>query len=146
MTKIKIAWPKYTKAIDEIADHFKDDKFDVIIGLTRGGLIPAVRLSHIMDTPMLPFNPHMLHTNGDPRGKVKIPISPAVVRRILIVDDIADTGKTFVKCVKFFENRGFNVSTTAVYINKKTTVFTPTYTVYDSQKRWVVFHMKWSNL
>ena len=139
MTKIKILWPKYNKAIDKIVEHFKDDKFDVIIGLTRGGLIPAVRLSHMMDTPMLPFNPHTLHTNGDPRGKVKIPISPAVVRRVLVVDDIVDSGKTFDKCVKFFENRGFNVSTTAVYINKKTAIFTPTYAVYDSQKCWVIF-------
>ena len=139
MMKIQMSWSKYIKAIDRIADHFKDDKFDVIVGLTRGGLIPAVRLSHMMDTPMLPFNPHMLHTNGDPRGKVKIPISPAVVRRILIVDDIADTGKTFTKCARFFENRGFNVSTAAVYINEATTVFTLTYAVYDSRKYWVVF-------
>ena len=139
MAKIKIAWPKYIKAIDKIAEHFKDEKFDVIVGLTRGGLIPAVRLSHIMDTPMLPFNPHLLHSNGDERGKVKLPISPVVVRRILIVDDISDSGKTFNKCMKFFEKRGFNVSTVAVYINKKTTIFTPTYYVYDSQKRWVVF-------
>lgn len=139
MTKIKMSWSKYTKAVDKIADHFRGENFDVIIGLTRGGLIPAVRLSHTMDTPMLPFNPHMLHSNGDPRGKVKIPISPAVVRRILIVDDISDTGKTFVKCVRFFEERGFNVSTAAVYINKKTTAFTPTYAVYNSQSRWVVF-------
>lgn len=106
MTKLKIAWPKYNKAIDKIAEHFKDSKFDVIIGLTRGGLIPAVRLSHMMDTPMLPFNPHMLHSNGDERGKIKIPISPAVIRRILIVDDISDTGKTFVKCVRFLKKEG----------------------------------------
>ena len=139
MTKIKMSWPKYTKAIDKIAEYFKAEKFDVIIGLTRGGLIPAVRLSHTMGTPMLPFNPHFLHANGDERGKVKIPISPVVVRRVLIVDDISDTGKTFDKCVKFFEKRGFNVSTAAVYINKQTAIFTPTYTVYDSQKRWVIF-------
>jgi len=139
MTKIKLTWSKYTNAINQMAAHFKDEKFDVIIGLTRGGLIPAVRLSHIMDTPMLPFNPHLLHSNGDERNNVKLPISPVVCKRILIVDDIADTGKTFFKCVKFFEKRGYKLSTTAVYINKKTTVFTPTYTVYDSQKRWVIF-------
>ncbi|MEA3338575.1 MAG: phosphoribosyltransferase family protein [Chloroflexota bacterium] len=139
MEKVKMSWTEYIKSIDQIAKHFKEVKFDVIIGLTRGGLIPAVNLSHIMDTPMLPFNPHMLHSNGDERSKIKIPISPAVIRKVLIVDDISDTGKTFDKCSKFFENRGFNVSTAAVYINKKTTIFTPTYSVYDSYKCWVVF-------
>ncbi len=137
--KIRVAWPKYNKAIDTIAEHFKDKKFDVIVGLTRGGLIPAVRLSHMMDTPMLPFNPHLLHANGDARGKVKLPISPVVCKRILIVDDIADTGKTFDKCEKFFRNLGFTVRTTSVYINKKTTNFVPTYGVHDSQKCWIVF-------
>lgn len=139
MTKTKISWSKYNMAVDKIAEHFKGTKFDVIVGLTRGGLISAVQLSHIMDTPMLPFNPHLLHSNGDERGNVKIPISPVVVRRILIVDDISDTGKTFVKCTRFFEKKGFTVSTAAVYINKKTTIFVPTYTIYDSQKCWVIF-------
>lgn len=137
--KIKLSWPKYIKAIDKIVEHFKNGKFDVIIGLTRGGLIPAVGLSHIMDTPMLPFNPHLLHVNGDERGKVKLPISPVVGRRLLVVDDISDTGKTFSKCAKFFEKRGFSVSTTAVYINKKTTIFTPSYVIHDSQGCWVIF-------
>ncbi len=137
--QISVPWLKYIRAIDKIADYFKDEKFDVIIGLTRGGLIPAVRLSHAMDTPMLPFNPHLLHSNGDERGKVKLPISPVVCKRILIIDDISDTGKTFDKCVKFFKKRGFYIQTAAVYINKKVTCYTPTYEVYDSHKRWVKF-------
>ena len=139
MTKIKLSWPKYIKAIDKISEHFKDERFDVIIGLTRGGLIPAVRLSHTLNTPMLPFNPHLLHSNGEERGNVKLPISPVVCKRVLIVDDIADTGRTFNKCAKFFENRGFNVSTSAVYINSQTTIFTPMYTVYDNRGHWIIF-------
>ena len=137
--KVKISWPKYIKAIDKISKHFKDDRFDVIIGLTRGGLIPAVYLSHAMNTPMLPFNPHLLHVNGDERGNVRIPISPVVCKRVLIVDDISDTGKTFTKCVKFFEKRGFNVCTAAVYINDKVTIFKPTYVVHSSRNYWIVF-------
>lgn len=140
MSELKISWSKYLKAIDKIAGHFKNGaKFDAIVGLTRGGLIPAVRLSHTMDTPMLPFNPHLLYSNGDVRGNIDLPISPAVCRRVLIVDDISDTGKTFTKCTKFFEKSGFKVTTAAVYINKKMTDFIPTYVVYESSKRWIVF-------
>ena len=139
MAKLKIGWAKYTRAVASIAEYFNGAKFDVLIGLTRGGLIPAVCLSHIMDTPVLAFNPHLLHSGGELRTEMCLPLSPETCRRILIVDDISDTGKTFIKCTRFFENMGFNVSTTAVYINKKTTNFTPTYVVYDSHKRWVVF-------
>jgi len=139
MKKIKITWSRYNSAVDKIAAHLADKKFDVIIGLIRGGLIPAVRLSHKLDTPMLPFNPHLLHSNGDERGNVEIPISPVVVRRILIVDDISDTGKTFSKCAKFFKKRGFRVYTASVFTNKTTTIFKPDFSVLDSQKRWVIF-------
>jgi hypoxanthine phosphoribosyltransferase len=92
-----------------------------------------------MNTPVLPFNPHSLHFNGEERGTVKLPISPVVCRRLLIVDDISDTGKTFDKCVKFFEKKGFSVQTASVYLNKEKSSFTPGYTVFDSQKRWVTF-------
>ena len=139
MVKIQMTWNKYDQAIDKIAKHFTSMKFDVIIGLTRGGLIPAICLSHKLDTPMLPFNPHLLHANGEERGNIKLPISPAIVRRILIIDEISDTGKTLSKCTKFFEKKGFNISTAAVYTNKQTTIFKPNFSVFDSQKKWVVF-------
>lgn len=141
-TPKNVSWVQYVRAIDKISTHFLNvsrKRFDVIIGLTRGGLIPAVMLSHALNTPMLPFNPHVLHANGVPRGPLDLEISPAVTRRVLIVDDISDTGKTFDKTVTFFENRGFTVTTTAVYINKDTTIFTPDFVVWESHRKWVVF-------
>jgi len=139
MVKIKMTWNKYNQAIDKIAKHFINSKFDVIIGLTRGGLIPAICLSHKLDTPILPFNPHLLHANGDEREKINLPISPVIGRRILVVDEISDTGKTLSKCTKFFEKRGYITTTTVVYTNKQTTIFKPNFSVFDSQKKWVVF-------
>jgi len=126
--------------LDQIVDHFKDERIDVIIGLIRGGLIPAVYLSHYLDKPMLPFNPHILHANSAPRNLLMaLPISPEVVRNILIIDDISDTGKTLEKCYEFFTKSGFNCKTTAVYINMKTTIFKPDFTVYNSRGKWVMF-------
>lgn len=139
MKKVKVTQNKYNRAVDKIVEHFKNEKFDVIVGLTRGGLIPAVYLSHKLDTPLLAFNPHLLHSNGEEREKIRLPISPAIVRRILVIDDISDTGKTFSKCTEFFKKRGFNVITAAVFTNKKTTIFKPDFFVFDSQKCWIVF-------
>lgn len=139
--KIQMTWSKYVNAVNKIIKHFKDtgQRFDTVVGLTRGGLIPAVMLSHELEIPMMPFNPHVLHSNGAPREEVELMVSPAVIREILIIDDISDTGKTFDKTVKFFTNRGFNVTTAAVYINKKTAIFEPDFVVFDSHKKWVIF-------
>ena len=139
MKKIKMAWPKYNKAINKIAEYFKDDKFDVIIGLTRGGLVPAVHLSHKLNIPILPFNPHLLHANGEEREKIELPISSGITRRILVIDEISDTGKTLSKCTKFFGKKGYIITTAVVYTNKQTTIFKPDFSVLDSQKKWVVF-------
>lgn len=139
--KIQITWPKYIAAVAKIAQHFQKEgkKFDLIVGLTRGGLIPAVLLSHALDIPTMPFDPHVLHSTGAPREKINLPITPAIIRRILIVDDISDTGKTFNKTVNFFSDRGFNITTAAVYTNKTTTIFAPDFSVHDSHKKWVIF-------
>ena len=137
--KIKMSWAQYTEALDKIVDQLSNEKFDVIIGLTRGGLIPAVYLSHALGIPMMAFNPHSLKANGTPRENIILPISPSVVRKILIVDDISDTGKTFAKCSEFFIQKGFVCKTASVYNNEEVTIFKPNFTVLTSDKKWVIF-------
>jgi len=47
-------WAKVNSAVQDIAmDMYKDNwRPDYIIGITRGGLVPAVLLSHMSDIPM----------------------------------------------------------------------------------------------
>ena len=55
MTKtIKYEWQDVDKAIQTIAmDMYKDTwRPDYIVGITRGGLVPAVMLSHMTSIPM----------------------------------------------------------------------------------------------
>ena len=55
MTKtIKYEWQDVDKAIQTIAmDMYKDTwRPDYIVGITRGGLVPAVMLSHMTGLPM----------------------------------------------------------------------------------------------
>jgi len=137
--KTYISWSKYIKALNKIVEYFKDEKFDVIVGLTRGGLIPAVYVSHAWNVPIMPFNPHSLHADGTPRENIILPISSSVVRKVLIIDDLSDTGKTLSKCFEFFTNKGFVCSTTSVYINEDITEFKPDFTVFNSNNKWIVF-------
>jgi len=137
--KIHMSWNQYIIAVHKIAYYFKDERFDAIVGLTRGGLVPGVCLSHQLDTPMFAFDPHSLRPDGGERSSIGLPISSVVSRRLLIVDDIADTGVTFTKCSIFFKERGFRIQTAAVYSNKEVTKFDPTFFVHDNEKQWVVF-------
>lgn len=64
-----------------------------IIGISRGGLVPAVGLSHNLNIPLLPITWSLRDSNKqhdlDHLEKIIKPYD-----RILIVDDICDSGKT----------------------------------------------------
>lgn len=93
-----------------------DDDFkpDYIVGLTRGGLIPAVMLSHYLNVPMYSLHVSLRddHSNNcetncwmseDAFGYVPLEEQEIIKSRwditkkkkILIVDDINDSGATF---------------------------------------------------
>lgn len=64
-------------------------KPEVIVGLTRGGLIPAVMLSHSLGIQMMPLHWATRDFVGYDSLEILRPY-----REILIVDDICDTGKS----------------------------------------------------
>lgn len=62
----------------------------IIVGLSRGGLVPAVMLSHILDVGMIPFS-LSLRDNTSIRHEFDLLDG---FGNILVVDDINDSGET----------------------------------------------------
>jgi xanthine phosphoribosyltransferase len=90
---------------------------DYIVGLTRGGLIPAVYMSHMLDIPMETLKVALRDGTGgesncwmaedafgyvsiEDRGESGCQTDPALRKNILIVDDINDTGATLDWIIK----------------------------------------------
>ena len=69
---------------------------DYIVGITRGGLVPAVMISHYFDIPMHTLNTEEsnLWMAEDAFGYKDGGPDVTARKKILIVDDINDTGKT----------------------------------------------------
>jgi uncharacterized protein len=94
-----------------IADAWRPD---YIVGLTRGGLIPALKISHYLGIPMETLKVNLRDGSGEcesncwmaedaygyinasaiPRPEGEATSDPALRKNILIVDDINDTGAT----------------------------------------------------
>jgi len=73
-------------------------KPSVVVGITRGGLIPGVLISHKLDIPMCSLDVSFRdHTNSPFFGLTHtwIPEEIENGHKILVVDDINDTGQTF---------------------------------------------------
>jgi hypoxanthine phosphoribosyltransferase len=87
-----------------------DFRPDYIVGMTRGGLIPAVKLSHYLDIPMYALDPRESNLWMAEEAFGYVPLEEQEViksrwdisykKNILIIDDINDTGKTFKNLVE----------------------------------------------
>ena len=69
-------------------------KPDYIVGISRGGCVPAVMLSHYLDIPMHPLKVS-LRDGGECVSDCVMAEDAFQGKKILIVDDINDTGATF---------------------------------------------------
>jgi len=67
---------------------------DYIVGLTRGGLIPAVIMSHGLNIPMHTLNVSLRDGSEGPESNLWMAEDAHNGKNILILDDINDTGAT----------------------------------------------------
>ena len=118
MKKIYYGWQDVNKHVAEIAHQVitSDWKPDCIVGITRGGVTPAVMLSHFLGIPMFTLDVRLRDADSMPESNLWLAEwafgyvdkeergtfgsgddaqHTNYVRNILIVDDINDTGATF---------------------------------------------------
>jgi hypoxanthine phosphoribosyltransferase len=72
---------------------------DYVVGITRGGLTPAVMISHYFDVPCETLKV-ALRDGGEPESNLWMAEDAKAGKNILIVDDINDTGATIDWIVK----------------------------------------------
>lgn len=94
-TLTSVDQPEFLTAVHYIAARLKESGWapDFIIGLGRGGLIPAVFLSHATGVPMLSVD----HSSHLPDFSAELLVKLAgrsLTDRLLFVDDINDSGTT----------------------------------------------------
>ena len=120
----------------EIVRH---QKMDAIVGLTRGGLIPATILSHMLDLPMVPVNYSAKDGRGDNRNHNNM-LPYVEGKQVLIVDDICDSGKTMDDVNYHYTEHGYDVFTAAIYY-KQGAVFKPTFywEKIPEDAPWIIF-------
>lgn len=103
--KIYYDWQQIERWCQRIAlDILKTDwRPDYIVGITRGGLVPATILSHLLDIKMHSLDVSLRHGTDSLESNCWMAedafgypdsVDPVARKNILIVDDINDTGAT----------------------------------------------------
>lgn len=89
--KVHIDWSDIDQSIEDILKDLPFNKFDTILGLARGGMIPATILAYKTDC----HNLQQLGVRTRDVENIQYYGSPQLVGNVLIVDDINDSGLTF---------------------------------------------------
>lgn len=140
-----LTWDGFGDATRDLSRQVVGDGFapEVVIAIARGGLLPAGAIAYglgakncgalnvefytgigtVLDAPeVLPPTLDFEYLNG---------------RRVLLVDDVADSGKTLKLAVELLEAEGAIVRSVTIY-TKPTTVIEPDYS-WKSTDRWIDF-------
>jgi len=115
---------------------------EVVVGVARGGLVPARILADLLETQELDFlqiefYQDISQTKQRPTLTKALRV-PATGKRILIVDDVADTGESLKLANTHLQNLGASKIKNATLYQKPKSVITPDF----FEKRtvnWVVF-------
>jgi len=120
-----------------------ENKFDCIIGLLRGGIIPARIISDFLLVNDIFCMDVKFYTGiGKKLDEPIIKFCDLDDKHndILVVDDIYDSGSTMKTVKKFLKEEKKVSITTATLLCKKDSVQTPNYfSKYVKTKEWVIF-------
>lgn len=106
-TIIDYTYANFEKGIDKIVHQIRDSHWepDYIVGIVRGGAVPAVYLSHKLKIPvqMLSWNTRDGNEWGNEHN-CWIPDDLLAGKNILIVEDIVDSGDTIREVLEDWNN------------------------------------------
>lgn len=119
----KISWQQYERDCLKLAKKIKHIKFDKIVAISRGGLVVARILSDLLTTPISHITIESYHSLKQKKSVAITEVPSANFNRqtLLLVDEIADSGRTFRRAVSYFKNLNVkNIFTLALYVKSKT--------------------------
>jgi uncharacterized protein len=96
MKKIYYSWQDVENQTQEILRQLQRDAWmpDYVVGLTRGGLVPANLISQYLAVPMECLKVSLRDDASQPESNLWMAEDAYEGKRILIVDDINDSGAT----------------------------------------------------
>jgi len=138
----RVSWKAYHRYAGQLGRMVRKDRFspNIIVCISRGGLPVGVMLSEILRKPLgvITVQSYKGKKPGKMRFDSRISAIAPIKGRILLVDDLVDTGRT-LKATKKYLLR-FGEVRTAVLMRKICSAFVPDYYVkWMPADKWIVF-------
>lgn len=140
------SWSKIRSFSKLTADKIKEFGYkpDIIITLLRGGMVPTVNLSDILGIKnilTLKVEHWGMTAAKDKKAKLKSRLSGNIKgKKILVVDDLTDTGESMILCLKHLKKLKPLEIKTATLIHKAQSKFEPDFYAKKVDKwKWIIF-------
>ena len=153
MNNLYVTWEDYNKKIEQLAHKVYQDgwKFNQVICIAKGGLRVGDIFSRLFDVPLAILSVESYQGGNDDiknqQGQFTFSrdlakTTPNLGSHVLLVDDLADSGKTLIKSLKWLELfYGFYLEDkirTAVIWHKSNSKIKPDYSVeYLEDSPWI---------
>lgn len=138
MIKKFISWDNVEEAVYNIASRFNN--IDYVVGINRGGLVPGVMISQLLEAPHIPITISLRDQNCIEFSESYERLHPHE-KNVLVVDDINDSGATFSEYLDSIPlTSQINVFTTAI-IEKHASTHTCDFAwaTVENDDTWYVF-------
>ena len=139
------SWDYIQKACKKVSAQIKKDGFkpDIVIALSRGGFVPSRCLCDLLiikDLVSVKVDHWGITANKDGQAKIRYPLDIDLTgKKVLIVDDITDTGDSMIVSADFIKTLNPSEIKTATVFHIKTSKFMPDYYGEEIDWKWVVF-------
>ncbi|MFN4133944.1 MAG: phosphoribosyltransferase [Candidatus Hadarchaeales archaeon] len=140
MKKLFLNWEEVKKMVVSLAKKIKNDfDPDVIVGVVRGGLIPGVWISHLLGDKQF-RTIHVKYYLGSKRAEKPVLIEDIgkIEGKVLVIDDVVDTGSSLSFVVSRLKKKGAKEVRTAALAYKPHSFTKPDYFIFETD-RWIVF-------
>ncbi len=139
---LPLSWNKYLSYIHKLACQIlaEGPKFDLIVAVSRGGLT----LGHVLSDQLRisiwtiiiqSYTDIKIHGEVKITGKLQTSIK---YKRILLVDDVSDSGHTFTRAIRYLKRCHPKSITTLAVFYKPHSVYKPDYYAATTSK-WIIF-------
>lgn len=139
---LPVSWKQYQDLAQKLAASLlqQERPFDEIVAIARGGLTLGHLLSDYLRIPICSITIQS-YTDIQKQGELKITAGLGghiAGKRILLVDDIADTGKTLKRATSYLKRFRPKSITTMTMFYKPHSVIRPDYFAQQTTQ-WVIF-------
>ncbi|MBQ8785818.1 MAG: xanthine phosphoribosyltransferase [Alphaproteobacteria bacterium] len=131
-----ISYDEIVEECKNLAKRLKNNKFNKIIAITRGGMVPACLLAQFLDIRTIDSIALVSYGNDDRQADLKCLLAPNVEidEHTLFVDDLYDSGNTY----KYIKQQYPQAKCTVIYTKYADAVLDFPATL-KAKDKWLVF-------